>query len=85
MVEEEKQSDTSQTLQTPAQEDSNANRNREEGSYTTETTTKTKFKLMYKNKPKLNSVNEGVETIEVADIETTAKDNAPPTMIEEEQ
>ena len=38
LVEAEKQSDTSQTLQTPAQEDKNSKRNKEEGSYIVETT-----------------------------------------------
>ena len=38
---------------------------------------------MYRKKPKLNFVNEEVETIEVIDTDTTTKNNAPPTVIEE--
>ena len=52
----------------------NAKRNREEGSYTAETTTIFFLKLMYRKKPKLNPVNEGVEIIEVVDLDTTTKD-----------
>ena len=85
LVEAEKQRDTSQNLQTPAQEDMNIKRNKEEGSYTTETTTETKFKFRYSKKSKLNPTNKEVETIEVIDTEIAAKDNAPSTIIEEEQ
>ena len=71
-------------MQAPDQEDKSSKKIREEGSYTAETTNETKFKLMYRKKPKLNPFNEVVETIEVIDIDTTVKDNAPPTEFEEE-
>ena len=70
-------------MQIPAQEDRNSKRIREEGSYAAETTTETKFKLMHRNKPKLNPVNEEVEKIEVIDRDTVVKDNVPPTVSKE--
>ena len=38
---------------------------------------------MYRKKPKLNHVNEEVETIEVIDTDTVVNDNAPPAVFEE--
>ena len=38
---------------------------------------------MYRKKPKLNPVNEEVETIEVIDTDTVVKDNAPCAISEE--
>ena len=38
---------------------------------------------MYRKKPKLNPVNEQVETIELIDTNTVVKENAPPTFSKE--
>ena len=38
---------------------------------------------MYKKMPKLNPVNEQVETIEIIDTDIVVKENAPPTVSEE--
>ena len=38
---------------------------------------------MYRKRPKLNLVNEQVETIEILDTDTMVKDNAPPIVLEE--
>ena len=82
LVEAEKQSDTSHTLQNPAQEDRSMKRNKEEGSYIAETATETKFKLRYKKNPKINPASKEKETVEVIDIEITEKDTVPPIVVE---
>jgi len=82
LQEVDKQDDTSSILHTPDPQDKNSKRAREEGSYSTETTFDTKFKLVSRNKTKLNLVIEHEKIVE-AKIEIIIRGDAPSTHVEE--
>ena len=63
------QRNTSNTLEISKQPETSTKQIREDGAYTVETTTETNFKIIYNNRPKLDTTAKGKVTIDIEETE----------------